>query len=52
MTSSCEHVRGCARSGVEYFRCEVRELIDQALTVDFVEDATSVVIPTNILKHY
>ena len=45
MTSVCEHVRGCARSCVEYFRCEVRELVDQALAVDFVKNASRVVVP-------
>lgn len=42
-----EHVRRSACSRVEYFRCQVRELIDEALTVDFVEDAARVVIPNN-----
>ena len=44
MTSSA-CVCGCARRRVEYFRCEVRELIDKALAVDLVEDAASVVVP-------
>ena len=47
MTSVREHVRRSACSRVEYFRCQVRELIDEALTVDFVEDAARVVIPNN-----
>ena len=48
MTSSaCEHVGRCARSRVEYFRCEMGELIDEALAVDFVEDAASVVVPNS-----
>ena len=45
MTSVCEDVRGCARSSVEYFRCEVSELINQSLTVDLVKDAACIVVP-------
>jgi len=53
MTSVGEQVRCGARSRVEYFRCEMSELVDESLTVNLVQDASSIVISTasQLLSH-